>query len=613
MTLENNISDSFNKSIGNIVAEIIGSFKGKAVREYETISFRMNKCFSVYASNTYAKCSKVKTLIHRNKAIDIKKAYVETDFLIESESLNQNDIYEKIINSDNIIITGSGGSGKSVFLKHLYLTLIENDSYGFPIFFELRRVSESDLQVGDLSELIYNHVFERSGDITYNQFKYALRKGIMPLLLDGFDELPVNYRKSLVDSIKFFSEKYPDNSIVMTSRPDDQFLGWEAFTCVQIKPLSENKIFSLLDKIEFDLEKKNAFKNAIKSTLYKTHTTFLSNPLLCTMMLLTYDSFGEIPNKKHIFYKECFDVLSIDHDALKNNYRRQFHSGLEIDAIAKIFERFCVVSFLDQVYEFNKLEYTYYINEAIDLLAEIEDIDPVDIEKDFLESLSIMQKDGDKISFIHRSFQEYFFATYAVSQKELSLNDLIFEMFCIDSNSTETFLMMHDMDTLAIECNFILPIASRMHAKMRSVDTDTHPYLILREFFEYCEIDTRSKDSYFQYRLIYYFKSNHIGLSLLDLCGAIGIIEKRSEVKSDGFFQEESESIKGFLKENNFRRYYCIKSNNKYFINLPTKNICNRYRDYIGSIVTHLEKVCVKRKQLRSKTLIEKIKKKRKK
>ena len=59
------------------------------------------------------------------------------------------------------------------------------------------------------------------------------------------------------------------------------------------------------------------FIDNVKKHLYDKHKSFLSNPLLTTMMLLTFDQFAEIPEKMFLFYEQAFDTLFLKHDATK--------------------------------------------------------------------------------------------------------------------------------------------------------------------------------------------------------------------------------------------------------------------------------------------------------
>ncbi len=60
----------------------------------------------------------------------------------------------------------------------------------------------------------------------------------------------------------------------------------------------------------YDIETKEKFMKDLDARLYYSHTQFASNPLLLTIMLMTYSSIGDIPRKMHIFYSKAFETMS---------------------------------------------------------------------------------------------------------------------------------------------------------------------------------------------------------------------------------------------------------------------------------------------------------------
>jgi len=92
-------------------------------------------------------------------------------------------------------------------------------------------------------------------------------------------------------------------------------------------------------------------------TLFRTHTSFAQNPLLLTIMLLTFDRFAEIPCKMHIFCREAFLALSVTHDASKGAFKRALKTGLNIDEVEVYSAEICFRSYRGQKYEFTEEEY----------------------------------------------------------------------------------------------------------------------------------------------------------------------------------------------------------------------------------------------------------------
>ena len=76
-----------------------------------------------------------------------------------------------------------------------------------------------------------------------------------------------------------------------------------------VRALTIPQVIRLISKIDYDRDLKRHFIEQIYHHLYASHKSFLSSPLLATIMLLTYEYFAEIPNKMHIFYEQAFAAL----------------------------------------------------------------------------------------------------------------------------------------------------------------------------------------------------------------------------------------------------------------------------------------------------------------
>jgi len=138
---------------------------------------------------------------------------------------------------------------------------------------------------------------------------YAFRSGKFVLLLDGLDELAHTLRDECCRQILEITYKFPNCLYLITSRPDDRFSSWQEFYVGTMSPFTKEQVVELVKKIDFDHAIKNSFITDISNRLYQSHKEFLSNPLLCTMMLMTYNEFEEIPSKMYIFYDRAFEVL----------------------------------------------------------------------------------------------------------------------------------------------------------------------------------------------------------------------------------------------------------------------------------------------------------------
>ena len=112
-----------------------------------------------------------------------------------------------------------------------------------------------------------------------------------------------------------------------------------------------------------------------KKDLWRKHESFLSSPLLATMMLMTFSQFADIPNKVHLFYDQAFDTLFYKHDAVKELYQRKMYTNLTGDIFRKFFSLFCLVSYYDQIFEFSDEEVRKYIKKGIEIDGGSVDVD----------------------------------------------------------------------------------------------------------------------------------------------------------------------------------------------------------------------------------------------
>ena len=82
--------------------------------------------------------------------------------------------------------------------------------------------------------------------------------------LDGFDEVKNEISNQVTSQIFNLSEKYPDNHYILSSRPLDEFVGWNQFEELYSNPLSKEQALSLIKKIEYDQNIKEKFYKELR-------------------------------------------------------------------------------------------------------------------------------------------------------------------------------------------------------------------------------------------------------------------------------------------------------------------------------------------------------------
>ena len=342
------------KAIEKSTTSLIDKISLKFAKDsYEKIRFSLSKGLPSYLAANYSKCETLKTLLNRNDPIALEDCFVAPDFEFRRSSISSIDFLKHIgEHNDKVVITGLAGSGKSVFLKYSFRNVIEVGYSYYPIFFELRSLNGLQVKDGILMSEIYRSIRSCCDSFTRVQFNYGLKKGAFYFLLDGFDELKQEIREQVSSEIEALARNHHNCAVLVASRPSSDFVSWEGFSEAPLLPFDLKKAVEYISKLSFDEDKKKDFLDDLKGGLFEKNKDFLSNPLLSAMMLLTYDSFGEIPEKRHIFYSKCFDVLAREHDASKGRYKRELFSNMATDQLEKVFMFFCAMSYVERQFSF---------------------------------------------------------------------------------------------------------------------------------------------------------------------------------------------------------------------------------------------------------------------
>ena len=105
------------------------------------------------------------------------------------------------------IISGTGGLGKSMMMRHLMLNAISNfdDLKLFPVFVPLKDYDET---VTTLFAYTFSKIGIFDSRLTTDQFEQLLVHGSCLLLFDGLDEIGAGYTKRFERELEALTDKY---------------------------------------------------------------------------------------------------------------------------------------------------------------------------------------------------------------------------------------------------------------------------------------------------------------------------------------------------------------------------------------------------------------------
>lgn len=237
-------------STSSVIKSLVGpgkNFFGKIMVDAE-IGFKN------YINNSYKKVVFFKTLFSSDSAINIHEIYVSPKFSFRRKILSDEQVISEITSRPaRSIVVGTGGSGKSIFMKYMYAVLCESGSLSkVPVFFELKSlngISKKDI----VSYIYHSNVFIKEA-FTKDQFIYGLQKGAFILILDAFDETDYNDREKIEEDIIAISSMYRECPLIVSGRSDPRFNSWQAFDIIEIKPFDKKQTIDLIKKFRLKIK-----------------------------------------------------------------------------------------------------------------------------------------------------------------------------------------------------------------------------------------------------------------------------------------------------------------------------------------------------------------------
>lgn len=411
------------------------------------------------------------TILHKEAFTPFRDYYVPNDVTWRVKKPDDRYSYEykrasgvtlpKLIDiSRFLVLSGTGGLGKSMMMRNLILSSAEGyDSLGLvPLFITLK---DYNANYANLSVYILEMVCNLWPELSTSGLTALLSSGKALLLFDGLDEISSKDLTVFTRQLNAFLDRFDSNAFVISSRPYSNFQSFTRFTVLQLQPFTKDQALELVDRFNYraDSPKLQAkFRSLLANSLYYTHQGFSDNPLLLSIMLLTFEMDADVPTMKHIFYQEAFTVLSKRHDATKDGYTRTLRTEWTANEFEHYFSFFCAISYSnsDVSFTYSQMEdYFRLMDDKYDLWRTNVD----DFIYDATNNLCIMYQDGLNYGFIHRSFQEYFCAKFFHSQLDEELENIIPVFDCNDeTKKDDTALpMLFDMKPQAVERYMILP------------------------------------------------------------------------------------------------------------------------------------------------------------
>lgn len=380
----------------------------------------------------------------------------------ESSEIYIDRFHTKLLPAETrILITDTAGMGKSTLSKFLFLQSLKS-AYAIPIFLELRHLSSSSTILAVIQrQLNTSAISEDEPKFSRRQVERIFKKGGLIIFLDGYDEVPFKDRETVTTDIKDFLEKYPENTYVITSRPESGLLAFPTFKQFGIKPLKKEESFALIRKYDQGGGRAEQLISKLTGRDFRAVQEFLKNPLLTSLLYRSFEYKQNVPIKKHIFYRQVFDALFDWHDSSKDGYNtREKKSGLDIDAFHRVLRIIGFISVMKGEVEGDTDTVLGWIRKARELCSTTS-FSESNFLDDLVRAVPVFVKDGDYYRWSHKSLAEYFAAQYICTEGKIQQAQILSAF--ISSGRTSRFSnvldQIYDVDVVAFRTHLILPMA----------------------------------------------------------------------------------------------------------------------------------------------------------
>ena len=352
---------------------------------------------------------KVKTIWQVDKTVDLSAFYCDSHIVTDSGRKKIHQLSD-FNTSDNLLIQGIAGQGKSIFLRYLCSVELAVGTR-IPIFLELRRVSKGH----SLRDRIYTALKALGLDVDDELFDALSASGRIVLLLDAFDEVPDALKSEVLTDIEDLASTHDNLRIIVTSRPNNSIQMSRQFCVVNLDNLRGDEYAQVIRKLAAG----GSWAKALITHIEKQATHMLDllcTPLMVTLLVLSYKSYHKLPNKMADFYDSLFQTLLQRHDGTKPGFARERTCALDDGQYRQAFETLCILA-----KKARQQSYSYAIIHELtkNALSECSlDANPESYVKDIVRITCLILRDGEEHRFIHKTVQEYYTASFIARQPE---------------------------------------------------------------------------------------------------------------------------------------------------------------------------------------------------
>jgi predicted NACHT family NTPase len=325
--------------------------------------------------------------------------------------------------TQRLFILGKPGAGKTTFLKHVALRTIkenarEDGDKKLPIFVTLKEQSDSGQELVPFIAA----QFARADFPEAETFvRRLLKAGDAVVLLDGLDEVNLEGRRRarLITAIKQFVHEFDRCRILLTCRVAATDYSFERFAYVEMADFDRAQQQRFIYRwFQEDMAKRDNCWQALQASRNDTLQELAQNPLLLSLLCVTFEERNEFPAERSEIYREATQALLGKWDARRNIQRDPIYQSLSLRWREGLLAYIAAQTFGNKVYFIPQRTLVRLIEKYLQGVPGIAEPDGAYV----LQSMEaqhglLVERAKNILSFSHLTLQEYFTAHYIVANE----------------------------------------------------------------------------------------------------------------------------------------------------------------------------------------------------
>ncbi|MEI6426791.1 MAG: NACHT domain-containing protein [Pseudanabaena sp. ELA607] len=329
-----------------------------------------------------------------------------------------------------IALLGKAGAGKTNSLKFLAMHCITGELFPdlVPFYFKLRTEDWQSTEKSKIFDVIVNS-WNPLG-VSPEEIEYILNKGNLLILLDGLDEVSMDYRQKVEKYIdEFILTKYPRNKAVITCRSASAKRDDSRYLYINIVDLDDVAIESFIKQYYQEYKDKhytdrtsNELISAIQDKNKSQIKALAQTPINLTLICKTFFKNGKLADKRYQLYEYAFDVLVHEWNKNKNFTSKSNNSFND-------FVLYLARQTFKEKKDFLEYELQRYLNEFLGInslqgLSDEENCTRELLHDQITNRSGLLTIDHDEYYFGHLTWHEYFVARDIANRVENGTEDL---------------------------------------------------------------------------------------------------------------------------------------------------------------------------------------------